>query len=96
MPEVTSEVPAASISNGKISVPIGAVFLLLSGGLGAAAGGGATGLFQHGLTAEQVADLVDDKWESKEEVLEIKLQTINEKLARIEDKLDQIQVASSP
>ena len=85
MPEVTSEVPAASISNRKISVPIGA-----------AAGGGATGLFLHGLTGEQVADLVDDKWESKEEVLEIKLQTINEKLARIEDKLDQIQVASSP
>ena len=95
MPEVTSEIPTPSIVNGKISVPIGAVFMLLSGGVGAAAGGGAN-FFNSGITAEQVVTLVDDRLESKDEVLDIKLQTINEKLARIEGKLDQIQIASSP
>tara|TARA_Y100000310_G_scaffold290216_1_gene317219 strand:+ start:440 stop:727 length:288 start_codon:yes stop_codon:yes gene_type:complete len=95
MPEVTSEVPTPSITNGKISVPIGAVFMLISGGVGAAAGGGAN-FFNSGITAEQVATIVDDRLESKDEVLDIKLQTINEKLARIEGKLDQIQITNSP
>ena len=93
--EVTAEVPSASIANGKISVPIGAVFMLISGGVGAAAGGGAN-MFSNGVTAEQVADIVDDRLETKDEVLDIKLQTINEKLSRIEDKLDQVQITSTP
>lgn len=95
MPEVTSEIPTPSIVNGKISVPIGAVFMLLSGGVGAAAGGGAN-FFNSGITAEQVSTIVEDRLESKDEVLDIKLQTINEKLARIEGKLDQIQATGSP
>ena len=95
MPEVTSEVPRSSIANGTISIPIGAVFMLISGGVGAAAGGGAN-FINSGITAEQVATIVDDRLESKDEVLDIKLQTINEKLARFEGKLDQIQTASSP
>ena len=95
MPEVTNEVPVPSIANGKISVPIGAVFMLISGGVGAAAGGGANFL-SDGITAEQVATIVDDRLEYKDEVLDIKLQTINEKLARIEGKLDQIQTPSAP
>jgi|18_taG_2_1085343.scaffolds.fasta_scaffold00058_40 hypothetical protein len=95
MPEVTSEVPTPSVASGKISVPIGAVFMLISGGVGAAAGGGAN-FFNSGITAEQVATIVDDRLESKDEVLDIKLQVIDEKLERIEGKLDQIQVTNSP
>jgi len=93
--EVTEEVPVASIANGKISVPIGAVFMLISGGVGASAVGGASWI-NSGVTAEQVAEIVEDRLETKDEVLDIKLQTINEKLARIESKLDQIQAIGPP
>ena len=95
MSEVTSEVPTPSIANGKISVPIGAVFMLISGGVGAAAGGGAN-FFNSGITADQVAEIVDDRLETKDEVLDVKLQVIDEKLERIEGKLAQIQTSSSP
>lgn len=95
MPENTGEIPAPSIANGKISVPISALMVLLSGGVGAA-GVGSASFFQQGVTAEQVSDIVDNRLETKDEVLDIKLQTINEKLARIEDKLDKIQIASTP
>ena len=88
-------IPATSIMNGKVSVPISALMVLFSGGLGVAATGSAN-LFNSGITAGQVAIIVDDRLETKDEVLDIKLQTINEKLARIEAKLDQIQTASSP
>jgi len=93
--EVTEAVPVASIANGKISVPIGAVFMLISGGVGASAVGGASWI-NGGVTAEQVAEIVEDSPETKDEVLDIKLQTINEKLARIESKLDQIQAIGTP
>lgn len=95
--ETTQEVPVTTpkIINGTISVPIGAVFMLISGGVGAAAGGGAN-FFNSGISADQVAEIVDDRLETKDEVLDIKLQTINEKLARIEGKLDQIQTSGTP
>ena len=93
--EVTEEVPVASIANGKISVPIGAVFMLISGGVGGSAVGGASWI-NGGVTAEQVAVIVEDRLDTKDEVLDIKLQTINEKLARIESKLDQIQAIGTP
>ena len=81
--------------NGKVSVPISALMVILSGGLGVAATGSAN-LFNNGITAAQVADIVDDRLETKDEVLDIKLQVIDEKLARIEAKLDQIQIAGTP
>jgi alanine dehydrogenase len=92
---MSDNVPVASIMNGKVSVPISALMVLFSGGLGVVATGSAN-LFSSGITATQVAEIVDDRLETKDEVLDIKLQTINEKLARIEAKLDQIQATSTP
>ena len=95
--ETTQEVPVTTpkIMNGTLSIPTSAVFMLFAAGGGGAAVGGAN-MFGGGVTAEQVADIVDDRFETKDEVLDIKLQTINEKLERIEAKLDQIQTAGAP
>lgn len=86
---------ASRLANGTISVPIGAVFMLMAAGGGGVAASGAT-MFGGGITAEQVAEIIESRLEHKEEVLDIKLSTINEKLERIEVKLDKIQVIRTP
>ena len=81
--EAVTEVVSAA-KGSSISIPTSVIFALLADGVGTVSGH----ISGPSVTSAEVADIVDDKIAAREEITELKLSSIGEKLDRIEGKLD--------
>ena len=80
---------ATQVLSGNISVPTGLVLIALSGSLGA----GGKAIMSEDVSAHDFASIVDEKIAAREEVIDLKLGSIVDRLGRMEDKLDELNKA---
>lgn len=80
---------ATQVFSGNISVPTGLVLIALSGGLGA----GGKAMMSEEISAQDFASIVDAKIAAREEVIDLKLVSIVDRLGRMERKLDELSEA---
>jgi hypothetical protein len=80
---------AAQVLGGNISVPTGLILVALSGGLGA----GGKAMMSEDISAQDFARIVDEKIAAREEVIDLKLDAVVDRLGRMERKLDDLSEA---